>query len=260
MHLTPLQWFVGGLAALLIGLSKTGVPGVGILVIPLMAFVFGGRLSVGATLLLLSFADIFAVVRYRSHARWDRVIALAPWVLMGLFLGAVVLNKLGQQKNSTKDILSIVIGVMVLMMLAVHFARKRWGEALTPHSKGATISTGVAAGFSTMVSNAAGPIMTIYLAGMGMDKNQFMGTNAWYFFIFNLVKIPILLYLTFLQPGKPLVSIETLSFNAAVAPIVAIGALTGSWLLPRIPQKQFDSIVLALAGLAAAHLILTSLT
>ena len=67
MELTPEQWMIGILAALMVGITKTGIPGIGILVVPLMAIVFGGRLSVGATLPLLIFGDIFAVLWYRQR-------------------------------------------------------------------------------------------------------------------------------------------------------------------------------------------------
>ncbi|MCC6484597.1 MAG: sulfite exporter TauE/SafE family protein [Armatimonadetes bacterium] len=255
MHLTTLDWLLGIVAALLVGFSKTGVPGVGILVVPLMAGIFGGRLSVGAVLPMLSFADCFAVARYRSHTRWDKLLELVPWVVLGMLGGAGFLLYLGE-RTKTRDVLSIVIGYMVLGMLGLHLARKRWGDRLTPHSRAGVVSTGALAGFSTTVSNAAGPIMTIYLTGMGLGKNQFMGTTALYFFIFNLAKVPIFLLLTHLQPGQPIMTHQTLMFDLAVAPAIAAGALSGSWLLPRIPQKQFDSAVLILAGLAALKLII----
>lgn len=253
--MTTLDWLLGVVAALLVGFSKTGVPGVGILVVPLMASIFGGRLSVGAVLPMLSFADCFAVARYRAHTRWDKLLELVPWVLIGMVCGAGFLVYLGE-KSGTKDVLGVIIGYLVLGMLALTLARRKWGDRLTPHSRAGVVSTGAAAGFSTTVSNAAGPIMTIYLTGMGLGKDQFMGTTALYFFIFNLVKVPIFVLLTTLQPGQPILTRQTLIFDLAVAPAIAAGALSGSWLLPRIPQKLFDSVVLVLAALAAVKLII----
>ncbi|BCW98807.1 MAG: hypothetical protein KatS3mg024_1634 [Armatimonadota bacterium] len=71
--LTPLEWALALASAALVGFSKTGVPGTGILVVPLMAALFGGRQSVGTLLPMLIFADCFAVAWYRRHARWDRL-------------------------------------------------------------------------------------------------------------------------------------------------------------------------------------------
>ena len=91
MHPTVAQWALGGTAALLIGFSKTGMPGVGILVVPMLASAFGGRPSVGTMLPMLIFGDCFAVYWYKQHARWDKLRELIPWVLGGMALGAVAL-------------------------------------------------------------------------------------------------------------------------------------------------------------------------
>src|SRR5690349_24539028 len=110
MNLTPEQWVIGILAALMVGITKTGIPGVGILVVPLMAVVFGGRLSVGATLPLLIFGDIFAVLWYRQYARWDNLRSLFPWVITGMMIGLGLLWYTGV-RNSRVDWLNVIIGV-----------------------------------------------------------------------------------------------------------------------------------------------------
>jgi uncharacterized membrane protein YfcA len=255
MTLTPEQWIIGIIAALLVGITKTGIPGIGILIVPLMAMVFGGRLSVGATLPLLIFGDIFAVLWYHHHARWDNLRSLIPWVMTGIAIGAGLLWYTGTQ-GSKVDWLNIIIGVLVLLMLGISLARRRWGDRLVPPSTLGLVSTGALAGFATTVSNAAGPIMSIYLTGMGLPKNEFMGTSAWYFFIFNLTKLPIYAFLSLVLPAKPMVSAATLIFDLTLLPVIITGAFIGKWLLPRIQQSWFDNVVLVLAGAAALKLIL----
>lgn len=127
------QILVGAFSAFLIGVSKTGVPGVGILVVPLLATAFGGRASVGTMLPMLIVGDVFAVLWYRQHTQWYRLVELLPWVLVGLGLGALVLWRLGEMDGG-KDFLEPLIGALVLAMLAVHLLRLRWGDRLTPHS------------------------------------------------------------------------------------------------------------------------------
>ena len=68
--LNNLQWILLLLCGLLTGMAKTGISGVGLMVVPIMANAFGGRPSVGLLLPLLIFADIFAVTWYNRHARW----------------------------------------------------------------------------------------------------------------------------------------------------------------------------------------------
>ena len=256
MLLTPEQWIFGIIVALIVGVSKTGVPGIGILIVPLMAIVFGGRLSVGATLPLLIFGDIFAVLWYRQHARWDNLRALLPWVISGIAIGVGLLRYTGINGGRV-DWLNVVIGVVVLLMILVSLARAYWGDKLVPSSMVGLVPTGVLAGFATTVSNSAGPIMSIYLSGMmKLSKNEFMGTSAWYFFIFNLTKLPLYALLTLVLPSKPMINSTTLLFDLVMLPVIIIGAFVGKWLLPRISESVFDSVVLVLAGAAALKLII----
>ncbi|GIV18555.1 MAG: anion permease [Armatimonadota bacterium] len=249
------QIALGAVAAFLIGVSKTGVPGIGILVVPLLAAAFGGRASVGTMLPMLIVGDLFAVKWYRQHTQWSRLIELIPWVVVGMALGALALWRLGEAKGG-KDLLEPLIGALVLVMLAIHLLRQRWGDRLTPHSSIGVASTGTAAGFATTVSNAAGPIMGIYLTSLQLPKEQFMGTSAWYYFAVNQSKLPIFIGLSLLNPARPIITAHSLLLNLVVIPVIVAGVYAGRWLLPRIPQRLFDSVVLVLAAAAAVKLII----
>lgn len=247
---------LGILAAILTGVSKTGVPGVGILIVPMMGAAFPGRVSVGTLLPMLMFADCFAVTWYRKDTRWDKLWGLMPWVMAGMAGGAVLLWALGEA-HTRKDLLNIIIGFLVLAMLGVHLARLKWGSKLSLSSGPAVAATGGTAGFSTMVSNAAGPVMGIYLTNLGLPKKEFMGTTAVYFFLLNLTKFPVYLLLTSLRPDKPLVTVASLKFDLTICPMILVGVVLGRWLLPRITQKRFDGLVLSLAAIAALYMIWT---
>ncbi len=221
--------------------------------VPIMANVFGARLSVGATLPMLVLADCFAVAFYRTHAQWDRLKQLLPWVVSGLFIGTWFLHYIGEHKAS-KDIMGPIIGTLVLLMLGVSLLRGKLGDRLVPHSKEGTAVTGVVAGFSTMVSNAAGPIMGIYMTATGMPKEQLMGTSAWYFFIFNLSKVPLLIFLAWDNPKNPIITQPTLIFNLKMFPVIVFGSLMGKCLLKYIPQKPFNATIQVLAAASAVKL------
>lgn len=254
MTFEPWQYALGAVAAFLVGFSKTGVPGSGILVVPLMAQVLGARLSVGATLPLLLLGDCFAVAFYRQHADWGWLRRIAPWVTGGLLVGAVTLKVLGDLHLKT-DPLGPIIGVIILAMLALTLLRGRLGDRLLPHSPTGTVLTGVLAGFSTMVSNAAGPVMAIFMTAAGLPKERLMGTTAWNFLIFNLAKIPFLLLLTADNPAEPLFTPATLLFSVTLFPALGLGALAGRYLLRFVPERGFNALVLGLSGLAAVRLI-----
>ncbi len=251
----PLQgWLLGACAALLIGFSKTGVPGTGILVVPLMALVFNTRDTVGTTLLLLIAADVFAVAWYRQHTRWDKLLALLPWVAVGMVAGIVALFLIGEDVSG-RDQINIAIGALVLVMVGVHFARQRWQAQLNPEMGWARAAVGGMAGFATAVSNAAAPIMSVYLTSLKLPKHEFVGTTAWYFLILNVSKVPFYALLTWLLPERPMFTWRGVVFDAVMLPLVVLGAFVGRWALPHIPQRTFNAVVVGLAAIAAVRLI-----
>ena len=245
---TTAQWLWGAAAALLVGISKTGIPGLGILVVTMLATAFGGWTSIAVMLPMLILGDVFAALWYKRHAQWDKLLGLVPWVLAGVAVGAVALRYFAQNAH-TKALLSPVIGGLVLVMLILHLLRDRLGEKFAPHSQAGMITTGLAAGFGTTVSNAAGPIMMMYLAAHRLPKDQFMGTIAWYFFIINLTKVPI-------YAAQGLFTTQTLLINLYTAPMVIVGVFVGRWLLPRFSEKTFGTAILVLAAVGAVQLLL----
>ena len=235
---------LGLIAAVLIGISKTGVPGVAMPAVLLVAEAFAGneKLSLGAILPLLLLADVFAVRFYRAHTQWRRLLRLVPYVLVGMVAGTVALR--------TVDNLQFrrLLGWLILGLLLLEMARRRWQwTALSRHRVFVGLIGGLA-GFGTVVGNAAGPAMSIYMISQGMPKQQFMGTAAWFFLLVNLSKVPIYLSLGVFAPA-------TVRFDAIAIPMVIVGALLGKWLFPHIPQRLFDSLVLAFTAIAALRLI-----
>ena len=98
------------------------------------------------------------------------------------------------------------------------------------------------------MGNAAGPVMSIYLVSQRLDKQEFLGTSAWFFFLVNLSKLPLFYGLSMITP-------QTLQFDLVLLPVVVGGALAGAWLLRHIPQRLFNTLVLLLAGVAAVRLL-----
>lgn len=246
-------WLVAIAAGLISGLAKTGLPGCGILAVPLMVMIFPAKLSVGALLPLLITADICAVIFYHSHAQWKKLLELFPCVLGGVALGAIVLWKIDSAQ------LKPLLGALILILLVLELARQRLasatrsGEAWVgwnnfPHRTWFVILMGSLAGFATTLGNVAGPIMNIYFISKGFKKAEFMGTAAWYFLIFNCVKIPI-------YAGLGLMNQVTLKFDLFIIPTVLAGAFIGRRLLGVVPQRAFNFIVLFLAAVAAVRLL-----
>ena len=108
---------------------------------------------------------------------------------------------------------------------------------------------GTGMGFTTMTANAAGPVMTLYLSAVGVDKRGFVGTSAWFFLIVNLVKVPF-------SVGLGLLHTDDVARAALLAPAVLAGGLLGYAVVARISQRAFDVTVLLASAVAAAALLL----
>jgi uncharacterized membrane protein YfcA len=246
-----MQWnwvsvLLGVAAALLVGFSKTGMPGAAIPAVALMAEVFrtDTKLSVGAILPILIVGDLFAIAYYRRHADWKRLFELAPFVLLGMVPGYFVLRTMPSEG------LRVLIGTIILLLLSLQLARRRFGWENMPDRQWFVALTGILAGFGTTVGNAAGPVMSIYFVSKRFDKQQFLGTAAWFFFLVNVSKIPFFLYLGMINQ-------QTLRFDLLLVPIVAGAAVVGAMVLKKIPQRLFNALVLSLAAVAALRLVVS---
>ena len=245
LELTPFGWFVVSSCAVIVGITKTGIPGLGILVVPLMASVLPARSSVGVLLGILILGDLFAAGYHRHNARWRHVLRLLPAAFTGIVSGYFGLKIL------TNEQLQPIIGVIVLVMLAINYwrTRTRGKDSSIPTQWWFAAVLGFLAGVTTMMANAAGPIMIIYLLAMRLPKIEFVGTGAWFFFVVNWLKVPF-------SANLQLMTEESVKLDLMLLPFIAVGALAGIFLLKRIPQKAFAAVVQILAAVAAIKLLL----
>ena len=256
------------LAASLVGLSKTAMPGAGTIAVAVFAAVLPAKESTGALLVLLILGDLFAVWTYHVHADWTTLRRLVPPVLAGVLFGTFFL--------AAADDVTVrrVIGVILLGLVAVTLARRatatRGPNRAGLEAAGGTVATdlaehpdhpserlrlatgsyGVLAGITTMVANAGGPVMSMYFLATRYSMNRFLGTAAWFFLVVNLVKTPF-------SVSLGLISLASLRLDLLLAPAVVIGALVGRRVARRINQKLFDRLVLALTTVSATYLLVS---
>ncbi len=229
-NVTWLQLLTLAVSAVLIGINKTALPGIGVLPVVLLSMMFPTRLSTGLQLLMLAVTDLVAVAWYRRHADWGIVLQLLPWSFAGLGLGALTLRCLSD------DTLRPMIGGIVLFLALLNYIRAKLPPEKIP--SGAVIAgfCGVLLGFTTQVANAAGPVAAVYFLAMRLPKEKYMGCSAWFFLIINWTKLPI-----FIAEGR--ITMESFWIDLCMIPFLLLGAFAGITLLPRIPQKAFESII-----------------
>lgn len=234
-HFEAWQWALGTICALAIGIAKTGLPGFGSFVAPLMVLAVGdARHAAAWTLPILSTADVFAVIFWRRHADTRKLLTLIPWVVVGMVGGAFALSL-------SELVLRRLIGVVVVLMLFVYIWRKRNPQGQVA---GRASFYGIIAGFASTIANAAAPVMNMYLLSRRLSKEQFVATGAWFFLVINLAKIPI-------YSWHDLFSRSSLVFDVLMVPVVICGAFAGLWVVHRVPQRVFDTLIIVLTAISA---------
>ncbi|MEJ7608339.1 MAG: TSUP family transporter, partial [Bryobacteraceae bacterium] len=169
-ELTLLQWILGTCSAYMVGVAKTGVPGLGILVVPMMVLAVGdAKQSAGWLLPILCLADVFAVIYWRRHAAASKLFSLLPWVVCGMIAGSFALTL-------HERVLRNIVGAIIFAMLSVYLYRRRYTAGAEVPSHAPTY--GITAGFATTVANAAGPVMNLYLLSKRLPKEEFIATGA----------------------------------------------------------------------------------
>jgi hypothetical protein len=243
----PLLWLFAALGAFMVGVSKAGITGLSILSIALFNHVFpSSKQASGLVLPLLIFGDFVAVFSYRKHTQWRYLWKLFPWTAIGVVLGYFALGRISDHSAR------ILVGWIIVSLAALSFWRRYVSAPVaesTPvfhWSVGAAI--GMTAGFITLVANAAGPLMAIYLVAMRLPKMEYVGTAAVFFMLLNLFKVPFMVDLG-------LITVQSFGFNLALAPAVLLGALAGRWLLVRVNQNLFEQLVLLLSAIGGILLI-----
>mgnify|MGYP003640648896 CR=1 FL=1 len=244
MHLEAWQWLWVALGAFAVGMAKTGISGLGMLAVAIFANLLPTKESSGFVLPLLIFGDLVAVTAYRKHTQWRHVARLFPGTAIGVVAGYLAMGRISDAQAS------VIIGAIITGMVAIQLWRRWRAKDLNPEALGYGFAAvmGVLAGFTTLIANAAGPLMALYLLAMRLPKMEYVGTAAMFFLLLNVFKVPFMMDLG-------LINASSLSTNVILAPVVVLGALAGRWVLRFINQKLFENLALAVSALAGLKLL-----
>lgn len=244
-HLQWSQWLVLAFSAILIGINKTAVPGLGIMPVVMLTLFFETRMSTGLQLGMIALADLIAVAYYRRNADWKLILRLLPWALTGILAGVVILRLLPADGAAMRR----TIGIVVLLMVVLSVVKRKINPEKIPDGIGYSAFFGISMGTTTQIANAAGPISSIYLLSMRLPKEKYMGCCAWFFLTLNWLKLPI-----FVAEGR--VTWQSVKLDLCMIPLLLLGGFIGIVLLKKMPQKLFESIIQILVVAAAIKLLM----
>lgn len=244
---SPYGWALYFTCAMLIGISKTGIQNIGTLAVPFFALLFGAKYSTGIVLVLLCFADLVAVIYYRKAFLWKEVKSLLPLAFVGLIVGLILGNYIDDKTFKISMGVCIIVGVAIML----------WMEKSTEESRERIINQkrysplfGFILGFSTMIGNAAGPALSVYMLSKRLDKITFAATSAWFIFMLNLSKIPLQIFVWENMTWSGLI------LNFMALPFILLGGFIGIKIIQVLPEKTFRNIIILLVVIASILLII----
>lgn len=243
-ELSALAWVALAVGGLSVGISKTALPGSNTLGVALFAAALPAKASTGTLLVLLILGDVIALLLYRHHARVRALLPLIPAVIVGLVAGSAFLAV-------ADDVVTRrIIGAILLVLIAITlWRRRRTRDDAPPGGRLMAASYGAMGGFTTMVANAGGPVMTMYFVAMRLPMKEFLGTAAWFFASVNLVKLPFSI-------GLGLLTTDALLLDLVLVPTVLAGAGIGWLLVRRMNQRVFTAAVTVLTVVGAIYLMI----
>lgn len=233
------------LAGFILGLSKSGIKGISIIIVAILVFVFGAKTSTGILLPMLIVGDIFAVIYYHRHAQWKYMWKLLPAMVVGVVLGTWV-GDIVPEEVFRKSMAGIILLSLIMMIWWENRASKR-----VPDSAAFGGVMGLTAGFTTMVGNLAGSFANLYFLAMKLPKNAFIGTTAWLFLIINVFKVPFHIF------SWETINLGSIWVSLVSVPFIFLGLFSGVKILKRINEKHFRNFIFLATGVGAILIFLT---
>ena len=238
--LLPWQWAAWIGFGICMGLLKAGFNGITVVMVPVMALIFGARESTGINLPLYCFGDLLAVIYYRRNAQWKYILKLLPWTLAGFAL-AILAERIVPVKAFKYLIGSCIIASLIVMVWNDFKGKK----GLPPSGWWFSAIFGAAGGFATTVGNIGGPLFSVFLLSMRLPKKSFVGTVAWFFFFINILKLPIQIFLW------KNITVQTLLFDLTLIPVIIAAGVLGIYLIRIIPEPVYRKTIMILTFISS---------
>lgn len=214
--------------AILIGMSKTGIQGINTISIPILAMMFGAKESTGLVLPMLCMADLVAVIYYRRMGEWKYIVKLLPAAVAGFFVALAVDQVIPASQFKRLMAVCILIGLVIMF-----WTERKGKQNVVGDAWWYAPLFGLLGGFTTMIGNAAGPVMAVYLLSMRLPKYCFVGTTAWFFLIINLLKLPLQIF------AWDNITLTSFALNLSAIPFILLGAVVGIKFVKILPESKY---------------------
>lgn len=261
--------FILFLCAILIGVDKGGIPGLGALAVAIAANSYKGTFAHSMAMMvpILAFADVGALFAFFKDARYDIIYSLLTPMIVGVLVGVQLMNLLSD--SSTRKFVGASLFLMAFIRYYSALMNRKsstTSNGLLPISTSESTSTsnelnawkifagmniiGFICGIFTVLANVAGPVLTVWLLVLGLLKRELNGTRACVFALMNCIKIPAQIYL-----GNIFFS-DIWQLVPLIVAAVLSTILTERYLLGLIRQQHFEEFSWILVTVGAVKLVL----
>lgn len=234
-------------AALLVGIGKGGFGGaLAAVATPLVALSTSVPDAAAMLLPVLISADIFATYSYRKNFDRPNIRRLVPFAIVGVIIASIFFGYF----SSSERMLKFAIGIIAVGFVLFQLSRSLISKNLK-HAKASRLGAaiwGTIAGFTSTLAHVGGPPIYIYLLPQNLPKDRFVGTNAVFFFIINLIKL-----LAYFILG--LLSLSNLGISFILIPVALLGTRLGVFLNKRVSQRAFNIFIYAMLLITGLELI-----
>jgi uncharacterized membrane protein YfcA len=233
-------------AVVLLGLSKSGLSGLGALAVPILALTIPPIQAAAITLPIMIVQDWVGVYAFRREVDRRNLLILLPAALVGVLLAFAMAARVSE------DAVRLAIGVVSVGFVAVTLVRDRWLAAAPARANVAPgLFWGALSGFASFISHAGGPPFLVYTMPQRLAAPVFAGTSVLFFAAVNLMKLPPYLLLGQFTRAN-------LTASLTLLPLAIVSTLLGVFVVRRVAADKFYALVLVVTFALGAKLIYDS--
>jgi len=213
-------------AAILVGLSKGGLPIVGMLSVPVLALVISPVEAAALLLPIFVVSDMFGLYAYRHQFSKELLILLTPAGIAGVAVGWATSSIVPEAA------VTLLVGIIGVAFCLNNYFRRH--HTITAKAPGPIMGRfwGMVSGFTSFVSHSGAPPYQVYVLPLKLEKMVFAGTTTIFFAIINAVKL-----IPYWALGT--LNISNLKIAVWLIPPAVLATFAGVRLTKILPERTF---------------------